>query len=312
MGRAGADSGGDGFSSGGHSFDRQSGGHRPGGSNRAGRGSHYNHYGGFSNHHYHHYSPYPTHYYRSPLTYGISVIIAIILIIFTLIPSSSSVPKSTQIRTKLDTGIGYTNDCVIDELGWFDNEAKAETNLKKFYDKTGIQPYVVFKTFNPDLATDAQKQQFAKQWYDDNINNESSFLFMYFAEQNTDADVGYMAYVNGKQVSSVMDSEAIEIFWAYIDQYWYSDMSTDDMIIKVFNSTANRIMDKTTTMADVGKVIFKIVLAVIIISGIVIIMVVRRKHKAAENAETERILNSPSDYQSKADDLAKKYTKKES
>ena len=125
---------------------------------------------------------------------------------------------------------------------------------------------------------------------------------MYFAEPDTDNDVGYMAYVNGKQVSSVMDSEAIEIFWAYVDKYWYSDMSTDDMFTTIFTKTADRIMTKSTTAADVGNNAVKVI-------GIIVVMVLRRKHKAEEAKETEKILNTPLNGDSEADDLLKKYKK---
>lgn len=55
-----------------------------------------------------------------------------------------------------------------------------------------------------------------------------------------------MAYVNGKQVTSVMDSEAVNIFWNYIDRYWTDDsLSTVEVFTKTFNSTANTIMEKS-------------------------------------------------------------------
>lgn len=54
-----------------------------------------------------------------------------------------------------------------------------------------------------------------------------------------------MAYVNGKQVTSVMDSEAIDIFWNYLDRYWTdSSLSTVDVFTKTFDSTAKTIMKK--------------------------------------------------------------------
>lgn len=151
--------------------------------------------------------------------------------------------------------------------------------------------------------------RYAKKWYDEHIKNENTFLYMYFAEPDTDNDVGYMAYVNGKQVSSVMDSEAIEIFWAYVDKYWYSDMSTDDMFTTIFTKTADRIMTKSTTAADVGNNAVKVIGVIVVFAGIIIVMVVRRKHKAEEAKETEKILNTPLDGDSEADDLLKKYKK---
>lgn len=198
---------------------------------------------------------------------------------------------------------------IVDNIGWFDNVTKTEKSIKKFYDKTGVQPYIVLNAYDSTLLTDTAKEEYAKKWYDEHIKNESTFLYMYFAEPDTDNDVGYMAYVNGKQVSSVMDSEAIEIFWAYVDKYWYSDMSTDDMFTTIFTKTADRIMTKSTTAADVGNNAVKVIGVIVVFAGIIVVMVLRRKHKAEEAKETEKILNTPLNGDSEADDLLKKYKK---
>lgn len=327
MGRAGAGGGG-GHSGGGHSSSRSSGGHHVssgssgrraggGGSSYSGRSSYGG--GGFYGGGFY---PQPPRRSTVIVSHGGSFNTVISLIIFIVVlvaafggfPSSNSsstksVPKSTQDRERLESGVGYDNNCIIDNIGWFDNVTKTEKSIKQFYDKTGVQPYIVLNAYDSTLLTDTAKEEYAKKWYDEHIKNESTFLYMYFAEPDTDNDVGYMAYVNGKQVSSVMDSEAIEIFWAYVDKYWYSDMSTDDMFTTIFTKTADRIMTKSTTAADVGNNAVKVIGVIVVFAGIIIVMVVRRKHKAEEAKETEKILNTPLDGDSEADDLLKKYKK---
>lgn len=334
MGRAGAGGGGGGHSGGGHSSSRSSGGHHvSSGSSgrRAGSGgSSHSSYssrssygsGGFSGSYGGGFYPQPPRRSTVIVSHGGSFNTVISLIIFIVVlvaafggfPSSNSsstksVPKSTQNRERLESGVGYDNNCIIDNIGWFDNVTKTEKSIKQFYDKTGVQPYIVLNAYDSTLLTDTAKEEYAKKWYDEHIKNESTFLYMYFAEADTDNDVGYMAYVNGKQVSSVMDSEAIEIFWAYVDKYWYSDMSTDDMFTTIFTKTADRIMTKSTTAADVGNNAVKVIGVIVVFAGIIIVMVVRRKHKAEEAKETEKILNTPLDGDSEADDLLKKYKK---
>lgn len=328
MGRAGAGGGGGGHSGGGHSSSRSSGGHHVssgssgrraggGGSSYSGRSSYGG--GGFYGGGFY---PRPPRRSTVIVSHGGSFNAVISLIIFVVIliaafggfPSSNSsstksVPKSTQNRERLESGVGYDNNCIVDNIGWFDNVTKTEKSIKKFYDKTGVQPYIVLNAYDSTLLTDTAKEEYAKKWYDEHIKNESTFLYMYFAEPDTDNDVGYMAYVNGKQVSSVMDSEAIEIFWAYVDKYWYSDMSTDDMFITIFTKTADRIMTKSTTAADVGNNAVKVIGVIVVFAGIIVVMVIRRKHKAEEAKETEKILNTPLNGDSEADDLLKKYKK---
>lgn len=200
------------------------------------------------------------------MTFFIVVVILIVVCIRSF--TSSDIPKSTYNREKVNTGVAYQNDCIMDELGWFDNISRTEKELQNFYNKTGVQPYIVFRAYDETLTTDDEKEAYATQWYEENIGNEGTFLFMYFAEQDTDNDVGYMCYVSGKQITSVMDAEAIDIFWAYMDENWYSDASTDDMIVRTFNSTAKRIMAKTTTSLDVKKyLIIGVVIIILAVLG---------------------------------------------
>ena len=250
----------------------------------------------------------------------------VVLIVFTAIMfgivsvlfssgSTTSEVSSTINREPLTESAAFINDCVVDELGWFDNIPDTEQRLQYFYNKTGVQPFIVLHDHDSALTTDEEKEVWARDYYDANINNENTFLYVYFAEQDTDNDVGYMCYVNGIETGSVMDSEAIEIFWNYIDRYWYSDMSTDDLFVTVFEKTADTIMRVSTTGADVAK-------TAVLIIGIIVILIVlflwwkaRARREKEKAAETERILKTPMqdlvNESSKADELAKKYDKME-
>lgn len=213
--------------------------------------------------------------------------------------SSGSIPSSSYNREKLDSGNGYVNDCIVDELGWFDNVSRTESRLKDFYNETGVQPYIVlldYDTYSKKGTSDDAKYNYALKYYDNNITNESTFLYVYFEEEYEDeySEPGYMCYINGTQVSSVMDSEAVDIFWAYLDKYWSdSSLSTDDLFVKTFDSTADTIMTKSTTSKDVAKYALIVVAAGVVVFGVV--KVVKLKHKRAkeEAEETERILNTP-------------------
>lgn len=206
--------------------------------------------------------------------------------------SASRVPASSSGREPIATGIAFDNDCVIDELGWFDDVGKASRKLRNFYDETGIQPFVYLRAYDPSLTSDEEKTRFAEDWYEANIENESTFLFVYFAEENQDEDVGYMAYVNGKQVTSVMDAEAVNIFWSYVDNNWYTDKSTDQMFADIFDSTARRIMTRTATAADVLVKFSTVALVGTLVAGATLFLVIRRAHERERNEETERILSA--------------------
>ena len=328
MGRTGGGSSGGGHSGGGHSVSRSSGGHRVGGSSSSRpMGGASRPTGGFGGGRPSSTPPRGGNYGAPPPPRGghygappppprgggrrsgggcvsslISVVILLIFIgillgMFSSIGggSSTDIPASSYNREKLDSGNGYINDCIYDELGWFDNVSRTESRLKDFYEETGVQPYIMLLDYIPGVDSDSQKEEYARQLYEKNIDNESTFLYVYFAEENESEsdDPGYMCYVNGIQVSSVMDAEALDIFWAYLDKYWYTDMSTDDMFVKIFDSTADTIMTKSTTSKDVAKYALIVAAAGVVVFGVV--KVVKLKHKRAkeEAEETERILNTP-------------------
>lgn len=312
-------SGGGHRSSGGHSSSRVGGGHHVGRSSRPTGSSSFN--SGPSMHHYHHTPPPPRRgyygYRRNVYTSSSSglgtliaclIVFAVVIFSFFMIASDDSDVTSTINREKIENPIPYDNNCIKDELGYIENQGKLSKNLKNFYNKTGIQPYIYLKSYDETLTSDSQKDNYAQNWYEQNIDNEDTFLFVYYEDQNPN-EIGYMAYVNGKQVTSVMDSEAVNIFWNYIDRYWTDDsLSTVEVFTKTFNSTANTIMEKSTTSNDIIKIICIIVGIVIVIGGIIYILRMKFKRDKEKAKETVEILKTPLD---KSDELRDKYLNEE-
>ena len=251
-------------------------------------------------HHYHHTPPPPRRgyygYRRNVYTSSSSglgtliaclIVFAVVIFSFFMIASDDSDVTSTINREKIENPIPYDNNCIKDELGYVENTSKLSKNLKNFYNKTGIQPYIYLKSYDETLTSDSQKDNYAQNW------NE----------------IGYMAYVNGKQVTSVMDSEAVNIFWNYIDRYWTDDsLSTVEVFTKTFNSTANTIMEKSTTSNDIIKIICIIVGIIIVIGGIIYILRMKFKRDKEKAKETVEILKTPLD---KSDELRDKYLNEE-
>lgn len=312
-------SGGGHRSSGGHSSSRVGGGHHVGRSSRPTGSSSFNR--GPSMHHYHHTPPPPRRgyygYRRNVYTSSSSglgtliaclIVFAVVIFSFFMIASDDSDVTSTINREKIENPIPYDNNCIKDELGYVENTSKLSKNLKNFYNKTGIQPYIYLKSYDETLTSDSQKDNYAQNWYEQNIDNEDTFLFVYYEDQDPN-EIGYMAYVNGKQVTSAMDSEAVNIFWNYIDRYWTDDsLSTVEVFTKTFNSTANTIMEKSTTSNDIIKIICIIVGIIIVIGGIIYILRMKFKRDKEKAKETVEILKTPLD---KSDELRDKYLNEE-
>lgn len=306
-------------SSGGHSSSRVGGGHHVGGSSRPTGGSSFNR--GPSMNHYHHTPPPPRrgyYGYRRPVytssSSGLGALIACIVVFAIVIFSIFMVSNdhndvtSTINREKIENPVPYDNNCIKDELGYVENTSKLSKNLKNFYNKTGIQPYIYLKSYDDTLTSDDQKDSYAQTWYEQNIDNEDTFLFIYYEDSNPN-EIGYMSYVNGKQVTSVMDSEAIDIFWNYIDRYWSDNsLSTVDVFTKTYDSTAKTIMKRSTTSKDIIKIICIVVGIVIILGGIIYILRMKFKRDKEKAEETIEILKTPLD---KTDELRDKYLNEE-
>ncbi len=257
------------------------------------------------------------HYYGGGCGFGMLFWIFMIFIIISAVASGinsmtysgSSVNYSnisTIERNKLDSGNAFINDCVIDELGWVDNVSKTEAQLEDFWEDTGVQPYVILKNYDSSLSTDAEKEEWAIDYYEANFDRQDIFLYVYYADEDTDNVEGYNAYAMGVQVGSVMDSEAVEIFWNNLDKYWYSNASMDEVIYKTFQDTGNTIMKVSTTSRDIFKWIL-IIIAIVMI-GIYVTRTLKLKNQRAKEkaAEDEKILNTPINDLA-GDDLINKY-----
>lgn len=254
------------------------------------------------------------HYGGFSLTRLLSSIIAVMLIFFILVSVFSGMRGDKEVVSTVNreriTGSSFTEDCIVDELGWIREDGstaqKVGRSLEAFWRETGIQPYVVLLPYDSTIKTADDRYDFADAYFTDKIADESAILVMYFDSASNNED-GNWEMVKGLMTSAVMDDEATEIFWNYLDRYWYDlTYSVPQALENMFTSTGKTIMTKTTTGMDVLKVVFIGVAIVIAGAVIIVVMKTRRKHKAEENAETERILNTP--LESASDQLLDKYS----
>lgn len=223
--------------------------------------------------------------------------------------SANSGPKNTIARTKLDSSVAYDNNCVEDQLGWIENANKVSSGLKKFWQETGVQPYILLKADDGTLTTDEEKQEWATWYYDTYIGREDGFLYVYFYENGEEYNEypSMMAYANGYQASSVMDSMAVEIFWGYIDRYWPTDMSMDDVFISAFTDTGNVIMKVSTTGKDIVKWVIIAVILIAICITLLLLSKVWFKDRREKAKEDKEILSTPLERASMSSDLEDKY-----
>lgn len=296
------------------SSNRSSGSHAPGGNYYSRPSVHYhNHYGG--------YGGFGGGYSRRHVGFtGTLVALVITFLIVAVMMASlfsvtrGSIPASTVNREKLDLGYGYRNDNIVDELDWIKNPSRLSRDLKEFYNKTGVQPYIMLVDYISGVTgRDDTEVEWAEDKFDELVAhgtmNEGCMLLVYFDDgDDYNSEDGASQLILGRQTESVMDAEAVDIFWAYYNQHFFSNEDEDTMFRGMFMDTADRIMQKTTTGNDVMKNVVIAFIVISVIAGVLIIMKVRRKHEAQRAAETERILSTPLNDGGSGDPLLDQYS----
>ena len=240
------------------------------------------------------------------------LVFLIFLLVFMLLSTFLGQSGSTVERHKLEGVPKFDTDCVADQIGVFESGSTVKSGLKDFYDQTGIQPYVVFLTPDASLVSDADKEQWANDFYDQNIKEENGFLFVYFGESPEDGS-GYISYVSGSQTNSIMDDEAIDLFWGRIDNAWseFGRSGFDSAFSQAYSNTASTIMRVSTTGNDVLKWLLIVILAAVILGWVLRMRKEKNRREKERAEETERILNTPVEkFGDNSDELIGKYKDK--
>lgn len=255
-------------------------------------------------------------YRRTPLiSYVLAAIIVLVVVLFAFKADSKPQQKNTTKREPL-SGVVSKSDWYMDDMGWVHNKKVMIEGLEDFYDETGVQPYVAIIPYNSDMWNgndiNANKaDQYLEKLYSDTFKDEGHFVFAYFACRNDSRSEmdGSFRYLSGYSADTIMDNEAISIFWGNFEKnYRDTSLSMEKMISKTFTDTAKTIMSKPTNGWDFMKVA---VIALCIIAVIVaLVMIIRIKAKRAKEKEdfTKGILEKPLEtFGDDTSDLEEKY-----
>lgn len=238
----------------------------------------------------------------------ILIVIFMMMVVYTKAYVGFTSPKSTISREKLTGVKAYTTDCIQDDTGWIESKSQTAKGIKAFYDKTGIQPRIYMKAYDSSLTTDKQKEDWAGDYFDETFGT-NDLLFIYFAEKSDD-EVGLMHLVYGTDAATIMDSEACDIFWAYMDKNWVDgSLSMTEVFTKTFTLTGNTIMTVSKTGSDVAVTFIIGIVAIIGLVAVIIFVKAFFRNKREQRESDERILNTTINPipNSGADDLINRY-----
>lgn len=247
---------------------------------------------------------------------AVIMVISILLVgifIFGRVSSASNIANTTN-RTKISTNNTFNTDFLDDSQSWISSRKTLENGLRVFWDKTGIQPYIMIMGYNPDLSEEDMESLTEDKYSELFDGREDVFIYAVWDTSMAD-DLGeyYYTWYMGAQAKSLLDQEALDIFWNIHDNYWYgskySSGEEDKMYAAIFEETANSIMERDKTIIDI--VVALIIGLIITGVCITVIVLVTKKHNREREkaAETERILNANIDtlISSEDEDLINKY-----
>ncbi|HAZ06557.1 TPM domain-containing protein [Acetobacterium wieringae] len=248
---------------------------------------------------------------------GFIIILLIVLILVliigafvaSVITGPAEVTKSTINRQPLPAGSVNETEYYRDELGWIKNQTKMEEGLKYFYQKTGVQPYVVIidninGSYHP---TESELDSYANALYDQLFTDEAHLLFVFYEYNDFYMD----RYVAGTQAKTVIDREAADILLDYIDRNYYdSNLTDEEFFSNAFRDAADRIMTVTRSPWIAAMTTIGIVFAVVILAILLFVWWRHaKKQKNLEDKRTAEILSTPLEKfdDVEIEDLAKKY-----
>ncbi|MEY8427189.1 hypothetical protein AALA00_05575 [Lachnospiraceae bacterium 46-15] len=176
-----------------------------------------------------------------------------------------------RVRKKLGAEACISTDNILgDELGWITDVGTVKKGIDYFYDKTGVQPYLLICD-NLDGKggdiTDDEAEEYLQSLYSSLYRDEGHMIFVFMEYEESQ----YITFLyTGRSADSVIDADAREIFLENAD-YYYTDssLSDEEYFEKIFRESALSIMEDPSSKAAVyaGAGILGIV---IMVSGLIL------------------------------------------
>ena len=203
--------------------------------------------------------------------------------------SGGDITASTVKREPLDPTYVTETGYFTDELGWIRNQTQLEKGMKAFYQETGVQPYLYLTdTVNGTTSPTADDMDAYSNALYDQLFQDEGHLLVLFQEYNSSGNYN-MWYVCGSQAKVVIDQEAVDILFDYLDHYYYSDLSEEEMFSTAFSEAADRIMSVTRS----PWVTVAVCAAVVIVLGLAYTWWKKAKQQKNREAEqTKKILET--------------------
>ena len=234
-------------------------------------------------------------------------VIALALLLFATLGggcSSDDVTRSSIEREPLPQGAALVTPYYTDADGdWIHTPRALEDGMRRFYDETGVWPYLYILPNGTSTSTE-ELAQYADQLYEELFSDDAHFILVFCDDGNGSFNAGYAV---GSQAKTVMDAEAVSVLADYLDRYYRNQgLSEEQLFSKAFADTGARIM----TVTKSPLVPLAICAAVVIVAIVIALLVKRqRDQRERESRRMEQILNAPLEKfgDRETENLARKY-----
>ncbi len=167
---------------------------------------------------------------------------------------------------------------------WIDESGEAASlmyGMNYFYEKTGVQPYLwIMGEEGGEYKSEGSLEELADETYKEMFGIDEGHLLVIFREY-PNASGNYICTVTPgyDAETQVMDDQAKEIFLDCID-YYYSDddLNEGEFFSEAFANSANRIMTKQLSLAQLGAIV---AVVIVLVAGLCVLAVILKKRKVA-------------------------------
>lgn len=216
----------------------------------------------------------------------------------------NNISYSTYQRVPLEKSLsnstgGWYEDHNTGADRWVQRSSYVTQGLEYFFDKTGVRPYLLIMTYDESIAfvelTNSDRNAQLQAYYAERFTDEAHVLFVVCDDGNGN---GYVYDWIGGLATTVMDDEAMDIFYQYMNHYWVTADTEDDLFYYAFTKSADRIMTVGNNTGQKISTAQWIIVGAIIGTVIIVIVVViaikkGKERKLREMQLTKDILNTP-------------------
>lgn len=237
---------------------------------------------------------------------AIAVIAAVMCIIFGALLASA---KDAVWREKLDASACISSDAWMDDrLGWITDTGQVTDAMRYFYQKTGVQPYLLIcdsLAGKGGEITDEEAEKELQALYDSIYGDEGHMIYAFMEYE----DSQYITWIyTGRAADAVVDSDARGIFLDNADRYYTDTSLTDEEYFsKTFTKSADAIMKDGSAKqrALTACMGLSALMAAASLAGIIWLAWKEAKHK--EREQLKEFLGAPVSPSPDAKDLEEKY-----